>query len=250
MGMRVQKKYLIGGFAIVLILGLGVFKANLFNDLTEPPSVTQTTTPLTQDQSKVLEVVNSGKEILDPAQDDVSESTVKIENNSAIVTFRTETQEWMTKSGFATPESDAELMPLAEEELEAYVLSGDLAAYGVLSFKQIQRGATENGIQTLREGVVAGSIGSALYLARLYGGEDRGIEHDKIQSYAWYRIARHMGESGSALMGKGLGYGWENRDLILAELYFSTLLMELNEESQNTRGSNLVYIPQPILMGE
>ncbi len=68
-----------------------------------------------------------------------------------------------------------------------------------------------------------------------------------LKAYAWYRVARSMGEIASGMMGKGLGMGlvWQAEDYVLAEMYFMFLLAELNEESRAAGGSGLVYIPQP-----
>ncbi len=248
-----HNKRRIGYLVLALVLIMAGVYSYLINRQPAPLTKLQVKrpTPLAQPKEPLAQEQNTmkiGNHSIASSEDGVEESSKTIDDESEKIAFDKNTKRWMTSVGIPMPEDDAKLFLLSEDELEERVRSGNLAAIEILSFKKIKRGAIHDGINTLEDGVVEGSIGAALYLARLYSNDSEGVDQDNVVSCAWYRVARHMGEAGSGLMGKGLGYGWESEELILAELYFMTLLRELNEKSQMLRGTNLVFNPQPIFI--
>lgn len=180
----------------------------------------------------------------EPVKEEPTEPSSKATPESALTLQR---REWMKAAHILTTRQLSYYHSLSDDDLEAKANGGDVLAKEVLGLKRAYAGDPEAAVMILEDAVVDGSVGSALALANLYTGVvTREFEPHKIEAYAWFNVARTMGEVSSAMTAASSKYHMTPEDSVLAQLYFASLLADLQQRSMERYGRQLPYNPEPV----
>jgi hypothetical protein len=154
---------------------------------------------------------------------------------------------WMKEAYILDTESAYFYHQKSIEELSQLAAQQDVYAQEILGLKQAYDGDQAAAVQTLQDAVVNGSIGAALALANLYTGSVTStFEPDKFAAFAWFNVARAMGEVGSAMLAGSSTNHMTPEEAVLAQLYFASVLAEIQQRSNDLHGHQLPFHPEPV----
>lgn len=158
---------------------------------------------------------------------------------------------WKQSAGIFTANEVEFYIGKSREELMQLAHQGDLVAKSWLGISLARAGEPDAAVATLKDAVTDGSIGAASTLAQLYSGlTTRNFRPDRIQSYAWYRLAQAMGDPGPMFLGLIPRKFISEEEELFAELAYFDLLTEVHAMYELKHGQPMPFNPPPIEVGE